>query len=265
MKLAHLAVAPIVAALVAVPTYANLALLDPEVRGRHLAKAEELYAKQDVNGLLKLLKESHLFIKNDVALKLGRLGARQALDDLREYDQCYSRFACAPSGKFGVAIILIENKTPDSQKKALLAIATERREKAKHAHSVIDAAGKELSRFDGDDIVSALADVNTYGAQYTVLLLQCRKMSKADAIAKCIAVLEAHVTPLKAEAAQRLLASFGKSAKSPVQALKARVERRIKPTDPIFTIPKTIITRCNRILKQIGKKEEADKKLKATR
>jgi septum formation inhibitor MinC len=251
MRLIYLGLAMIMVTLAAAPARAKLAPLDPAVQEKQLAQAEEFYAKQDVNGLLKLLRESHLFIKNDVALKLGRLGAREALADLREYDRRYSRFACAPSGEFGVAIILIENKSPDRQREALLAAATETGNNAKHTHSVIDAAGKELSRFDGDDIITALADVNTYGAQYTVLTLQCKRLSEADAIAKCIAVLEAHETPQKAEAAQRILAGFGKSAELAVKELKARMEKRIKPEDATFTISRTIVSRCNRILEQI--------------
>jgi len=242
-----------------IPAYANLAPLDPDVRDKQLAQAEELYAKQDVDGLLELLKESHLFIKQDVALRLGRLGADKALPILRDYDQRYSRFACAESGQFGVAVILIENKTPNAQKKALLAVAAEAREKGKHPHSVVDAAGRELSRYEGDDIIKALADIRTYGAQYTVLELQCKKLSESDAISKCIAILEAHETPQKAQATEQILIAFGRNAKSPVGKLKARVEKRIKSTDPTFTIPKTIRNRCNRIIKQIEKDEKANK------
>ena len=241
------------------PAYADLQLLDPDVRDKQLAQAEELYAKRDVDGLLKLLKESHLFIKTDVALKLGRLGADKALPALREYDQRYSWFDCAPSGEFGVAVILIENKTKDARKKALLAVASEPPEEPEHAYSVIDAAGRELGRFDGDDIITALVDINRYGAQHTVLKLQCKKLSQSDAISKCIAILEAHETPLKAEAAQHILVTFGSSAKLPVEKLKARTEERIKSTDPTFTIPKTILNRCGRILKQIQENEKADK------
>ena len=257
MKLARVAVAVVAAALIAAPARAYLGPLDPQVRRTQLAEAEQLYARQDVNGLMKLLGEAHLFIKQDVALKLGRLGATQALDDLRECDRQYSRFACASCGEFGVAILLIENTTPHSRKKALLAVATETREEARHAYSVIDAAGRELSRYDGDDTVNALAEINTYGAQYTVLALRCRKLPEADAIAECVAVLESHATPQKAEAAEHLLAEFGKSAETAVLALKARVAKTIKPTDPRFTVPKTIMSRCDNILEQIRQSEVA--------
>ena len=242
-----------------IPGYANLERIDPDVRDKQLAQAEELYARQDVDALLKLLKESHLLVKRDIALKLGRLGADKALPILRQNDQIYSRFACAPSGQFGVAIILIENKTADAQKKALLAVATEPQKTGKHPHSVVDVAGRELSRYEGDDIIKALVDIRTYGAQYTVLELQCRKLSESDAISKCIAVLEGHVTPQKAQAAEQILVAFGSNAKMPVEKLRTRVERRIKSTDPTFTIPKTIRNRCNRIIKQIEKDEKANK------
>ncbi len=245
--------------IVVAPAYADLEPLDPAIRNKQLAQAEKLYANKDVDDLLKLLKQSHLFIKREVALMLGRLGADKALPILRQYDQSYSRFACAESGQFGVAVILIENKTPNAQKKALLAVAAEAREKGKHPHSVVDAAGRELSRYEGDDIIKALADIRTYGAQYTVLEFQCKKLSESDAISKSIAVLEAHETPQKAQAAEQILITFGRSAKLPVEKLKARVEKRIKSTDPTFTISKTICNRCNGIVKQIEEDEKANK------
>jgi hypothetical protein len=259
MKYARFGFAIIVAVLVTPLTHADLLLLDPDDREKQLAEAEKHYAKRDVAGLHTLLRESHLHIKKDVALKLGRLGATEALDDLREYDRRYSRFACSATGEFRVAIILIENETSESEKKALLALATEPRDKAKHAHSVIDAAGRELSRFKGDDIAKALVDVYTYGAQYTVLFHECRKMPKADAIARCIAVLEAHETPLKAEAAEDLLIGFGKSAKSSVQALMDRADRRIGSKAATAKISQTIRYRCSKILKQIEANEKVDK------
>ena len=242
-----------------IPAYADLELIDPDVRDKQLAQAEELYAKQDVDALLKLLKESHLVIKQDIALKLGRLGADKALSILRHNDQSYSRFACAPSGQFGVAVILIENRTADAQKQALLAVATEPQKKSKHPYSVVDVAGRELSRYEGDDIIKAVVDIGTNGAQYTVLKLQCKKLSESDAISKCIAVLEEHVTPPKAEAAEQLLIAFGSNATMPVKKLRMRVEKRIKSTDPTFTIPKTIRSRCNKIITQIERDEKANK------
>ena len=80
-----------------------------------------------------------------------------------------------------------------------------------------------------------------------------------DAIARCIAVLEAHETPQKAQTAEQILASFGSHARPEIEKLKARVEKRIKPTDPRFTTTKTIRNRCRRLLKQIRRKEEAAK------
>lgn len=254
-----LMLALLLAGLTGIPVYAKLAPLDPDVRDKQLAQAGSLYAKRDVDGLLKLLKEAHLFIKTEVALKLGRLGADDSLPILREYDERYSRFACSPSGEFGVAVILIESKAVEARKKALLAVATEPGAQAEHAHSVIDAAGRELSRFDGDDMITALAEVNTYGAQYTVLELQCRKLSRRSGISKCIAVLEAHETPQKAEAAQDILVTYGARARSPVEKLKDRMEEGINATDPTFTIPKTIRNRCARILKEIQEDEEGDR------
>jgi len=246
------------AILLTATAQANLDMPDPEVLKASLVKAQELFIKRDVQGLMTLLKTSHLFIKQDVALMLGRLGATEALEDLRQFDKQYSQFACAESGEFGVAVILLENTDPISQKNALLAVATEARQTAKHAISVVDAAGRELNRFQGDDIEQALTPVNTYGAQFTVLASRCRKLSLLEAITKCIAVLESHETPQKAEAAQSLLITFGKPAIRPVQELRTRVEKEIKNTDPAFTLPKTIVSRCQRILDQIGDKESAN-------
>jgi len=259
MRFTHLALALALGAAGARPAHANLPIPDPKVLAKHLAQAEELYAKRDVDGLLRLLEKAHLFAKQEVALKLGRLGAERALPVLREHDRRYARFPCAASGRFGVAVILIENKTKDAQKKALLAVATEPRKKAKRARSVVDAAGRELGRFDGDDIVTALAGVNTYGAQHTVLEARCRKLSRSDAIALCIAVLEAHETPMKAQAAERILAVFGSHARSEIEKLIARVEKRIKPADPTFTKAKTIRSRCRWLLKRIRREETAAK------
>jgi hypothetical protein len=232
---------------------AEIEPLDPGVRDSLLSRANELYDRKDTTALLQMLNESHLFIKTEVALMLGRLGMDGALPALRKYDREYSNFACAPSGQFGVAVILIENKTPESQKRALIAVATEAPVQMNHIFSVIDAAGGELSRFNGDDIISALNDVYTYGAQYTVLALKCRNLPKDEAIEKCIDVLETHETPLKAQAAQDLLIEYGMAVKPAVLALQDRVKRRIKSTDKPFTIPKTILSRCNDILESIEK------------
>ncbi|NQZ60291.1 MAG: hypothetical protein HRT88_22810, partial [Lentisphaeraceae bacterium] len=107
----------------------------------------------------------------------------------------------------------------------------------------------------GDDIIKALTNIRTYGAQYTVLKLQCKKLPEQDRISKSIAVLEAHETPQKAEAAQQLLIASGFKAKLPVEELKTRMEKQIKPTDSTFTIQKTIFHRCNSIIKQIEDKK----------
>ena len=244
--------------LLAATAQANLEFLDPEVLKTSLVKAQELCDKRDVKGLMTLLKESHLFIKENVALMLGRLGAVEALEDLRRLDKQYAQFACAESGAFGVAVILLENTDPHSQKNALLAVATGTSRNVTNAISVVDAAGRELNRFQGDDIEQALTPVNTYGAQFTVLATQCRKVSLSEGIAKCVAVLESHETPQKAGAAESLLVAFGKPAIRSVQELKTRVEKQIQKTDPAFTLPKTILSRCKRILDQIGDKESAN-------
>lgn len=236
----------------AMTVYARIESLDPDVRDRQIAQADELYAQKDISGLIQLLEESHLFVKTSVALMLGRLGSDEALSLLREYDRNYSRFACAPSGQFGVAVILIENKEPEAQKDALLKVATEPYDKLLHAHSVIDEAGRELSRFVDNEVISALEDIHTYGAQYTVLGYKSGIYSLNSALIEyLINTLEDHETPLKAEAAQEYLIEYWFLTESAVFELKDRMEKVIKPTDPQFTIPKTIISRCERILVRI--------------
>jgi hypothetical protein len=217
------------------------------------AEAEGLFERGDVEGLVALLDEAHLFIKTEAALHLGRLGARTVVERLRDLDEQYARFDCAPSGQFRVAIILIENRTAEEEKNALLHVATQELGDTPYAHSVIDAAGRELSRYEGVEIVERLEGVDTYGAQYTVLAHRCRGLALDDAIAKCVAILEAHETPMKAEAAQELLISYGPAAVPAVSALWDRVEERIGPTDEPFTIDRTIVGRCGRILDEIGR------------
>jgi hypothetical protein len=229
------------------------------------ARATKLYAEGDVQGLLTLLKQSHPFVAEEAARMLGRLGATSALEELRNLNAYYSSGLCWKSGAFGVAIILIENADTNTQKSALLRVATLPRRNPSWASSVVDDAGRELSRFAGDDIERSLASVGTYGAEYTVLSFQCRRLAPSSAIARCIAVLEAHETPMKAEAAQCLLVAFGRAAEAPVRDLKEKVEKKIKPTDSTFTIPKTILSRCERILKQIDEDELAKQPSNGTR
>ncbi len=252
MSLKSPALALILATILSTSAQADLDHIDPETQKIALTHANELFLKRDIPGLRELLNQSHLFVKQDVALKLGRLGAKEAIEELRQLDKTYANFACAQSGQFGVAVALIENPEKASQRTVLLELATESGKHPKHAASVIDQAGRELSRFEGNDIEERLANINTYGAQFTVLALQCRKLSSSDAIAKCINVLEGHETPLKAEAAQSLLISSGKPATTPVKELKARVEATIKTSDPTFTLPKTIASRCEDILRIIS-------------
>jgi hypothetical protein len=256
MRLKSQALALILATIVITSAHADLDHIDPVALKVAQFTANELFMKRDVIGLRALLKESHLFVKQDVALKLGRLGAKEAIEELRQLDRTYANFACAESGQFGVAVVLIENPDKARQQAALLELAKEVSEPPKHAASVIDQAGRELARFDGVEIEEKLASINTYGAQFTVLALQCRKLSPTDAIANCIKVLELHETPQKAEAAQALLISSGKPASAQVQKLKASVESKIKTSDPIFTISKTIAGRCEQILKTISEGEQ---------
>lgn len=239
------------------PARSELAELDPVFRTDQLFRAERLFQNRDVHELVAMLKNSHLIIQKDVALKLGRLGANEALPLLQALDREYSRFECLPSGEFGVAALLITEKENGAQRKALLAVATEPWPYKNHADSTVDVAGRELSRFSGDDIISTLRGIRTYGAQYTVLAHKIRKLSSKDAIRECISILAVHETPMRAEAAQDLLISFGESARPAVEELKDRVGKQIKQSDPKWTVPKTIVERCDRILTRI---EEATAK-----
>jgi hypothetical protein len=243
---------------VALPTSAKLVPISEEELEAGRAEAAALFDRGDVEGLVALLDEAHLFIKTEAALHLGRLGARTAVERLIKLDEQYSRFDCAPSGQFRVAIILIENGTAEEEKNALLHVATQEPGDAAYVHSVIDAAGRELSRYEGVDIVERLLSVNTYGAQYAVIAHRCRGLAPDEAITWCVAILAAHDTPMTAEAAQELLISFGPAAGPPVRALRDRVAQRIAPTDAPYTIDRTIAGRCDRILREIGVEPEPE-------
>lgn len=202
--------------------HADLPPLDPALAIQRRAVVEYLFAKQDVEALSQILKTEHLFIQREAALKLGRLGAEKALPALRELDKSYSRFACSESGQFGVVVLLIENRTKEAQKNVLLRVAVEPWTKGPHAQSVIDEAGRELSRFEGEDIPRALKEINTYGAQYTVLSHKCKKLSKEKAVSVCLAALHAGETPQKVKAAEDLLITYGSTAKSKLEKLKKK-------------------------------------------
>ncbi len=230
--------------------YANLPMISAEELDAGLKKALALFEAKDGAGLRGLARDSHLFIRQRAALYLGRLGSKDALLELKALDKQWARFACCPSGEFGVAVILIENDTEEKRKAALLDAATRPAAESLLAGSVIDAAGRELARFTGDDL-DKLKGVRTYGAQYAALVHRCRGLSEADAIAACISQLEAHETPQAAEAAGEVLLSFGSKAAPSIRALRERASARIDPDGPTFTIPKTIVFRCDRILARV--------------
>ncbi len=238
------------------PAHAYLANLDPVVRVEQMKKAVALYEAGDAAGLREMLKDSHMFIQQDVALRLGRLGDEQSLEMLKNLDAQYKNFACAPSGQFGVAVMLIENKTADARKKALLKAATATDYK-QYASSVVDCAGRELVFYADEEVAAALKDVRTYGAQYTVLRWECYRTSDNHAIEKSIGVLEQHETPQKAEAAEDILKEYGAASIEAVMALKERVAKKVDPEITGHTIEKTIVSRCEEILRS-AKKQAPD-------
>ena len=209
-------------------------------------------ARDDEDALRRALESSHLFIQREIALHLGRRGSVAALPRLRELDKTYANFACSRSGEFGVAVALIENKTPAARKAALLALATATWHTGRVPLSVVDEAGRELSRYEGDDIGATLAGVNTYGAQFTVLSARCAKLPEPQAIARCVDVLEAHETPQTAGAAGELLVAFGAQARTPVEALKARTEAGLPPEGSALGVRHTVVSRCESILQKIA-------------
>lgn len=241
-----------ICAVLSVPAlWADLAGGDPEQLAADLAHAEESYQKGDIPALLTLLSKDDLFVQKDVALKLGRLGAKDALAKIRQLDQQYSEYACSPSGQFGVAAILLESPDKAQQRDALLEVATDDWENQKYALSVIDQAGRELNRYDEATIVERLKEVNTYGAQFTVLTLQCRNLSPKDVIAKCVYALEQSVTPQQAEAAQELLIASGKLAIDPVQKLKERLKVKNDALGLQHTMSRSVEYRCGDILNSL--------------
>lgn len=250
MSLKFQALALLLAASALAPLHAKLPMIDPAVRKAELAKASSLYARQDIPGLRALLESADIIVRCDAATKLGRLGATEALDALRKLDAQYANFACAPSGEFGVAVLLIENPDRDRRRAVLLEVATSPIEQEKYSFSVIQEAGRELSQYEGADLERRLANVNNYGAQYTVLSQRCRKLSQDEAIALCVAVLSQHETPQKAEAAGEVLVAFGPAAMAPVQELQKNIGATENPRRS------TIANRCARILSGISSQQQ---------
>ncbi len=249
--------AALVAALMLVGVGAatsDLQMIDPAELRQAKAKADRLFNNKDVEGLIDMLKASHLFVQADVAIKLGRLNAKSAIEELERLNQFYCRFACAESGEFRVALILIENEGDELEQKALLDVATAAAKQ--YPPSVIDRAGKELSRYSGAEIQERLESVQTYGAQFTALAHQFRNLSQDDAVRLCIRILERHETPLKAQAAEDLLISFGRRSTAPVRQLKSRIAAQAQPTKARFTPQNTVLSRCDDILRQISNRHD---------
>jgi hypothetical protein len=224
---------------------ANLELISPEEYEKGKQRVEQCYSAQDITTLRGILSSSHLFVQARAALALGRLGDQQALDTLKKLDNLYRGFACAPTGEFGVAIILIENYSQGSeaQKKALL-------EKAVRADSsVSSAAARELARFDDLSIIDPLSKLNEYGAQYTVLRLKCNRLLLEDRVELCVQVLEEHKTPMTAQSAQEVLIESGAVVVAAVKNLSQRIEAGKGTSKP--ELRRTIMSRCEHILQNV--------------
>lgn len=225
---------------------------EPNKVAADLKAARDSFKRKDVASLLALLDAASPYAKGEIAICLGRLGAREALPALRRLDAQYAGFECLPVGEFGVALILIDHEGYEPEKQALLKAV----KSPLTADSVRNRAAEELLSYGDEDVLTELAPMGRcYGAQYTVLRLQCAKLSDDQAIEKCISQLETHETPMLAEAAQRVLVFYGAKAREPVKRLIDRTAKRVKPIDPKFTIEKTILTRCNSILDQIPRDE----------
>ena len=252
-SLRHVLAAVLLALLPTSAAVAKLADVSREVLLEKRAEAGVAFAAGDSATLLRLLETEHLFVKREVALLLGRLGVEAALPLLREYNEDYANFACARSGEFAVAIVLIQNPRPAAQKAELLKMACLPRRMRGTPLSVIDAAARELARYSDPtrQISRALAKVGTYGAQFTVLKLRCDELPSSEAITLCADTLGRHETPQNAQAAEELLVAFGPAARPAMEALKARVSSEIRPDDPAANLRHTILRRCDYVLRGI--------------
>lgn len=236
------------------PATADLPMIDQEELRQAKSKADRLFKNRDVEGLIGMLKASHLFVQADVAIKLGRLNAKEAVNELNRLDKSYRNFACADSGEFHVALILIENEGKELERKALLDVATAAA--TQYPPSVIDRAGRELSRYSGAGIRERLQSVRTYGAQFATLAHRCRSLSQHDAVKLCIEVLERHETPMKAQAAEDLLISFGDRSIQPVKQLESRIADQARTLNAGSSLQHTVRSRCEDIIRQISKRHD---------
>jgi hypothetical protein len=251
----------LLAALLAAPASADLPNEDPRVVRRELREAKAHFEKRDAESLKTLFGKATFMAQPQIALYLGRLDAKEMLPTFEGKDKQLSRFACRECGEFGVAAILLQQPDRESEKAALLKVATTnpRDPKAEYVYSVINVAGRELAQYGGDDVIKQLAPVNNYGAQYTVLKLRVQNMKQDVAIQYCVRVLEKHETPLTAEAAQELLTAFGEPAVNAVRLLRDRTQPKIDLARKI-DVRQTVVSRCNRILEEIKQISDDDAK-----
>jgi hypothetical protein len=121
-----------------------------------------------------------------------------------------------------------------------------------------DAAAEALLEFANEAVIRKLKPIRAYGAQYTVLAYQCRKISTAESIALCIDILGKHETPQKAQAAGRLLKAFGVHALPAVRQLLEEHEAMVTAPPPPSVIHHTIVSRCKNILRTIEANKAID-------
>jgi hypothetical protein len=249
--LLSVAMAIIVSALSASRLLADLPAMDIHQIELERKIARAAFGAKDADALMMLLNKGSFYVRPEVALYLGRLGTSKAKPKLLELNAQYAEFPCMEQGEYGVAILLIKNKKRKAQKKSLLDAATCDPRKKKWPFSVIDKAGEELLRYGGIDIEKRLAGILTYGAQYTVLALQCRRLAAPEAIQKCIQTLEVHETPQKAEAAEKVLIShYWPTAETAVRELEGRMMKWMKENPADKGVRLTVFSRCGKLLQQ---------------
>jgi len=116
-----------------------------------------------------------------------------------------------------------------------------------------NAAAKALLPLANDAVIAELAKIPSYGAEYTTLAYRCRKLPEPKAVARCIEILEKHETPMKAEAAGRLLREYGEAALEHLRELKARMAARAEKLGGPNGIVGTVIRRCERSIAIVEK------------
>jgi hypothetical protein len=236
--------------------FAGLSLAKPpsfdreQIRQDRAAIATAI-ARADGIGLRRLLQEASFYAKPEAAMGLAHLGVVEALPELRELDKQFAQFVCCPQGEYGVAVIMLESHGRAAQKARLLEAACAPPDGKQWSRSVSSCAGRELAAYVDDEVVESLRDINTYGAQYSVLYSTIRHLPLDEQLEHCIQQLAAHKTPQTTEAAQEILISLGLPAWPKVSQLRYVLQEKVQKAGPT-DIDSSIASRCTNILDAIA-------------